>query len=303
MFSIDEVRLGLDNQDWALSDGLQKLDEYSKYHGLTDLATWASCELRGYPGVNEDVTAYRRVVGLWKNPYGQTVTLLASHAVEMGRIPILQGIVDIEPYVDTGLQLQLPLVTAQYNAVTGSNLYGADVDGKELQALLKRVRVEARRRLNQAVARVPGRSLNYPAPNFVALVPDVELAAILGRRWNEANYSFAAAAYLSTVIMLGSILEGVLLSKVQQDLAKSCSSKAAPKDKVGKVLPTQDWKLQSLIDVSHECGWLKKQDKDLSHTIRDYRNYVHPNKELQEGTTFDANTCRIIFEVVTAALS
>ena len=40
-------------------------------------------------------------------------------------------------------------------------------------------------------------------------------------RWEEANQIFQAGAYLSTIIMLGSLLEGVLLAKVEPESYRS----------------------------------------------------------------------------------
>jgi hypothetical protein len=105
------------------------------------------------------------------------------------------------------------------------------------------------------------------------------------------------------VILLGSIIEGVLLSKVEMNPAQANKASSCPNDGSGKPLPFTEWKLQNLIEVAHECGWLKKEYKDFSHVVRDYRNFVHPNKERKEGIVFDANICRVVWEVVSAALT
>jgi hypothetical protein len=48
---------------------------------------------------------------------------------------------------------------------------------------------------------------------------------------------------------------------------------------------------------------LKKEAKDFSHVVRDYRNFIHPNKELEEGINFKEPICKLVWEVVTVALS
>ncbi len=305
MYSQSEIESALDNHDWLLSEALYKIGRFAESQGLSDLAEWANEELNGYSAGYEisEERPYRVVSGIWKDVYGRPVQMQPEMIIQLGHQPMPMGVQRLEGYSKDGMTLKNPGQIKVLNDWSNGSIDGVSIDGSEIRSLLSRIRMESRRRFHDALPRVPNRSLSYQAPDFMSLVSEPELAKLLGRRWVEANYCFAAAAYLSAVIMLGSILEGVLLSKVQQDPAKAGSSKAAPKDKTGKVFPVQDWKLQSLIDVSHECGWLKKQDKDFSHIIRDYRNYIHPNKELQEGTTFDANTCRIIFEVVIAALS
>ncbi|MDQ3061621.1 MAG: hypothetical protein M3R14_02005, partial [Acidobacteriota bacterium] len=151
--------------------------------------------------------------------------------------------------------------------------------------------------------RVPTKKVSYPAPNFAKLVVDVGLVRVLSNRWTEANSAFESGAYLATVILLGSILEGVLLDKVEQNPIQANSSPKCPKDKSGKPLAFKDWKLQSLIEVCHDCGWLKKEYKDFSHVVRDYRNFIHPNKERQERITFSEPICKVIWEVVSASLN
>ena len=56
------------------------------------------------------------------------------------------------------------------------------------------------------------------------------------------------------------------------------------------------------VNTPQSTHQLKRQFKDFSHVVRDYRNFIHPNKERQEGITFDAGTCKVVWEVVSASL-
>ena len=40
-------------------------------------------------------------------------------------------------------------------------------------------------------------------------------------------------------------------------------------------------------DVANELGWIKQSAKDVGQVLRDYRNYIHPEKELSHGITVD----------------
>jgi len=94
-------------------------------------------------------------------------------------------------------------------------------------------------------------------PNFDQLVSDPILAKILNLRWGEAQKCVQADACLSAIIMMGSILEGVLLHKVESDLKIAYKAKCTPKDrKTGDPKPIHEWGLSALIDVAHEVGWL-----------------------------------------------
>lgn len=63
-----------------------------------------------------------------------------------------------------------------------------------------------------------------------------------------------AKAPLAATVMMGGLLEGLLLARVnsQANKAPIYTAAAAPKDKQGKTLPLKDWTLQNYIGVAHE---------------------------------------------------
>jgi hypothetical protein len=175
------------------------------------------------------------------------------------------------------------------------------VEGLELTL----IGVEPQIRECKAAASVPktkDTSLETP-PDFTRLVTDPSLADILAFRWAEAQRCFRAEAYLSAVIMMGSIVEGVLLHKAEHNMKAANQAKAAPKEKTGEVKPVQDWSLSSLIDVAHEVGWLQGDVKRFSHALRESRNIVHPYAQRSSKDRPDGDTCRICWQVVRAAVA
>jgi len=59
------------------------------------------------------------------------------------------------------------------------------------------------------------------------------------------------------------------------------SAAAAPLDKkTGKALQLKEWGLRNYLDVAYELGWITRTTKDVGEVMRDYRNYIHPQKEL-----------------------
>jgi hypothetical protein len=137
------------------------------------------------------------------------------------------------------------------------------------------------------------------APDFSALASDVAMKAILGRRWAECEICVKAGADLAATVMMGGLLEALFVSRANKmsDKSKLFALKSTPLDKAGKPVPLQDWTLQPYIDVGHEMGWIRKSAKDVAIVLRDYRNYVHPEKELRHGVTLTPEDSRMFWEV------
>jgi hypothetical protein len=306
MFTVDQVRIALVNE--KLSEALYRLEQLAIQTGIEELSTWSSCELKGYhrDGIklSDHTKNYRRVSVIWKTYKNKTISI-DSLPKEVVWIPLPDGVSNLESFL--GSDIMIPSNRVPNFPDLSVPIRGAIVDSTELESLFTRIRFEARSQLDKYFPGIIEETIprqSYMVPDFSTLVPDVALADILRRRWEEANRTFEAEAYLSTVILLGSILEGVLLSKVEQDRPTACRAGSCPKQKGGTVpLPIEDWKLQDLIEVAHECGWLRKDVKAFSHVLRDYRNFAHPNKERTEGITLDKNTAKITWEVVSTALS
>ena len=102
---------------------------------------------------------------------------------------------------------------------------------------------------------------------------------------------------------MGSILEGVLLAIVQMYPRKANQAPSAPKDNNGKVRQFGEWNLNNLINVAHDCGWLQLDVKKFSHTLREYRNLIHPWEQRVRKEFPDKDTVKICWEVVRAAIN
>ena len=148
----------------------------------------------------------------------------------------------------------------------------------------------------------PQKEAPTPAPDF-SFIGNISLVNVLTRRWREAQLCKAAEAHLSSVVMMGSILEGVLLACCEANRPLAYRAKAAPKDKAGNPRPLQDWGLNSLIDVASELGWVQGDIKRFSHALRESRNLVHPFAESLEASPPDGDTCKICWQVVQAAVA
>lgn len=164
---------------------------------------------------------------------------------------------------------------------------------------LKALRTSVSDLRSSAVVPAPQPTADSP-PAFDPLVADPEMRKVLERRWQECTRCVSAKAPLAATVMMGGLLEALLLARVHRETDKSrvFRSSAAPSDpKTRKPLMLQEWTLRNYIDVAHELRWITSFAKDLGEVVRDYRNYIHPHKELTHGVQINDNDARLFWEV------
>jgi hypothetical protein len=123
---------------------------------------------------------------------------------------------------------------------------------------------------------------------------------ILENRWKECQKCLSAEAALAATVMMGGLLEALFLAKINSltDKAPVFKTAKAPKDKAsGNPLQLKDGGLKDYIDVSHELKWITVSAKGVSEVIRDYRNYVHPNKELSHNIDISQDDAKLFWEI------
>lgn len=146
-------------------------------------------------------------------------------------------------------------------------------------------------------------AMEFGEINFSKLPVEGQLHAILECRLDETQKCLGSGAYLATIFMAGSILEGVLLGAAQKHPEKFNKSRSCPKDVAGKPKSFADWTLAQLIDVARDVEILGEDVKKFSHALRDFRNYIHPYQQMSSGFTPNKDTAKICLQVLKAALS
>lgn len=126
---------------------------------------------------------------------------------------------------------------------------------------------------------------------------------IIKIRLKEVEICVKNDAPLSSVIMIGSIMEGILLGIASLYPRQFNQAQCAPKDKSGTVKKFQEWTLNNYIDVAAEIGFLKQDVKKFSHVVRDFRNYIHPYSQMATQFFPDKQTAIICFQVLKAAIN
>jgi hypothetical protein len=141
------------------------------------------------------------------------------------------------------------------------------------------------------------------APDFSPLAGNEQMRQILTSRWNECAKCVKADAHLAAIVMMGGLLEALFVARANKMADKSplTSATNAPKDKTtGKTTNYQDWMLDSYIKVGHELNWITESAKDFADNIKEYRNFVHPAKELRYGVTLGSNDSAMFWQVTKA---
>lgn len=143
-----------------------------------------------------------------------------------------------------------------------------------------------------------------PAPDFLSLGFNEDLCQLLSSRWIEAQQCINTGAYLSAIIMMGGLLEGVLIGMMEKHQSRVNQSKKAPIDnRTGKVKSFREWSLSDMINMAHDIGWLNLDVKSFAHSLREFRNFVHVYEQRKTNVTPDGDTCKISWAVVQAAVN
>jgi len=128
------------------------------------------------------------------------------------------------------------------------------------------------------------------------------ITEILEQRLDEIKKCLESKSALATIFLCGSTLEGILLGVATSNPQKFNVAKTSPKDKNGKVLQFHEWTLSNFIDVAKEIGFLKEDVKKFSHSLRDFRNYIHPYQQAKQKFNPDEHTAKLCWQVLKVAI-
>jgi hypothetical protein len=154
-----------------------------------------------------------------------------------------------------------------------------------------------------ATPAAPAASTDDLAPDFSPLAGNQQMREVLTRRWNECAKCVKADAHLAAIVMMGGLLEALFVARANKmaDKTPLTSAANAPKDKsTGKTINYQDWMLDSYIKVGSELKWITESAKDVADKLKEYRNFIHPAKELRYGVTLGLNDSSMFWQVTKA---
>jgi hypothetical protein len=126
----------------------------------------------------------------------------------------------------------------------------------------------------------------------LAFIRDEKLRKVLDRDALELQLVFHAKGWKSTIILAGGVIEGILT-----DLLLHCPEAAKAKCAPRKSDITR-WTLHEMLSVALELNQVQPAVGRLSHSVREYRNLIHPGMEIRENLTFGSEEAEIALQVL-----
>jgi hypothetical protein len=147
-------------------------------------------------------------------------------------------------------------------------------------------------------------SREFSNVNINGLGLEANIADVLKFRITEIEQCFSAGASLAAIILAGSALEGIFLGLAIQHPKHFNLANSSPKDvkNNNKVKQFHDWSLSSFIDVARELSLIQHDTQKFSHSLRDFRNYIHPYEQMSTGFNPRLHTAKISLQVLKAAI-
>lgn len=122
---------------------------------------------------------------------------------------------------------------------------------------------------------------------------DNDLRRIAARDYAELQIIRGRSAWKSQLVLTGGLIEALLLDALRVRREDAKASGAAEKSR-----QLEEWSLGSLIDVAVELGIIGQDAQKLGHSVRDYRNLVHPGREIRSSLTIDEPEAEIAVKVL-----
>ena len=133
------------------------------------------------------------------------------------------------------------------------------------------------------------------------LVRNKSTADALVKRVAETRIAEQGGAHTLAIIGIGSVVEGLLLALLLEN--DSQLEKDGFVDRNGKPIKAERAGMELLIDTAHSSGWIQLDAKGFMHTVRNFRNFIHPRKEWAEQPEFDNDSVRLCWAPVHALLN
>lgn len=171
------------------------------------------------------------------------------------------------------------------------------LEGAWQEELNRRKRIAESRLIRVQPAYVSTEGSPLVAANAIdfAFVSDSKLRGIVERDYSELQNLKSVSATKSRLIISGGLIEALLLDALRREEANARAAKKA-EDR-----PLDEWKLSTLIDVSVELQLISAGAQSFGHSVREFRNLVHPGREIKSSSKValeEAEIAEKVLEIV-----
>lgn len=118
-------------------------------------------------------------------------------------------------------------------------------------------------------------------------VSDDTFQMILERDYEEAQKCLETKSSKSVLVLSGSIVEALLSDYFIENLPAGQTQ--------ATILSTT---LSALLDMAEADAIITKSEKNLATVIKDYRNLIHPGREVRKNEQFDFETAQLAFQIL-----
>lgn len=123
--------------------------------------------------------------------------------------------------------------------------------------------------------------------NNFDFIADPKYKSLLIRDFNELQGCVDSKASKSVLLLSGSIIEAILLEFFTHNLPEGINK--------GKLLKMS---LADLIVEAEKIKLISTKSKELSTVVKNYRNLIHPGREVRTNEKFDFETAIVSFSLV-----
>lgn len=226
--------------------------------------------------------AVKDFIHLWMDWQPSTVRIGADPCfVAPNHLPVLQVVIQVNRELNALDTRDFePVAQCGFLVVRGKLAHQERAGGSINEVMVRQFLTE----LLPILEKYKGPGSGIPPRSF-SYITDPQLRQIVERDYGELVVKlFPSGAWKSAVIMAGSILEAILFDRLTDPKwnARAVASPKALHPKTGKPIPSSDWRLENLIDIALDITLLKPDPANTIHQVlRDYRNFVHPKKEIR----------------------
>lgn len=125
----------------------------------------------------------------------------------------------------------------------------------------------------------------------IASISDHDMGKLLSRDIKECAIAIVSHQDKTATVMCGSIMETILLSSIQERGISTYLIGETSKRVV-------DMALHDLLTVAENENIINKNSYHLAHYIRDYRNVIHPAKEIRMGESITHENVMTMWAII-----